>query len=198
MVKIINGGFVSKPYNGLRLGGMFEARNNNAERMFYMNQEVFKQSIIGGVVVTIAIIGVFSFFFFGQGNTSPLLFLILLLPIVFIGGLLKTKLVIEDDVLRYEKIFGGEEISLKNVAQILTREMEFINTSNLSDFNHNRKQGLSQNMAVGESRSTQKVVYVMDDTGRTFFSFPASLVTRKDRRRFEDAVTAVNPNIQLF
>ena len=38
----------------------------------------------------------------------------------------------------------------------------------------------------------------MDDAGRIFFSFPTSLVTRKDRQRFEEAVTAVNPNIQVF
>ena len=164
-----------------------------------MNQHVFKQSIIGGVVVTVALLGVFSFFFFGQGNTSPLLFLLLLLPVLFIVGLLKTKLVIEDDVLRYVKIIGGEEISLKNVAQIVTREIEIINTSNVSDFNRNRKQNSGRNMIVGDQeRSTQKVVYVIDDAGRTFFSFPAGLVTRKDRQRFEEAVTAVNPNIQLF
>ena len=170
-----------------------------------MNEQVFKQSIIGGIVISVAIVGVFIFFFFMQSVTNPFLFLILLLPIVFIIGLQKTKLVIEDGVLRYEKIVGGEEISLKNVAQIVTREIEVITTSHADNHNHNhnhnQKKGISfgnNQQAVNQERSTQKVIYVMDEAGRTFFSFPASLVTRKDRQRFEEAVTAVNPNIQVF
>ena len=163
-----------------------------------MNQQVFKQSLIGGIVISVVIVGVFIFFLTTADNFNPLLFLILLLPVVFIIGLQKTKLVIEDDVLRYEKLGGSEEISLKNVSQIITREIEVITTNNLNTFNHNRKQDSIQNMRPGTERSTQKVVYVMDSTGRTFFSFPASLVTRKDRQRFSDAVAAVNPNIEVF
>ena len=66
------------------------------ERMAKINQQVFKQSIVGGIVLSVAALGAFIFFYFLQGNTSPLLFLILLLPVLFIYGLLKTKLVIED------------------------------------------------------------------------------------------------------
>ncbi|MCZ2256946.1 hypothetical protein [Sporosarcina sp. G11-34] len=167
-----------------------------------MNQQVFKQSLVGGVVLSVAILGVFIFFYFGQGNISPMLFLILLLPVLFIFGLLKTKLVIEDGVLRYVKIIGDEEIALINVAQIVTREIEVITTTSRADnHNQNQNQGLSfrsGQQAVNQERSTQKVIYVMDDAGGTFFSFPASFITRKDRQRFQEAVTAVNPNIEVF
>jgi len=174
------------------------------ERVAKINQQVFKQSIVGGIVLSVAALGAFIFFYVMQGNTSPLLFLILLLPVLFIFGLLKTKLVIEDGVLRYEKIIGGEEIALKNVAQIVTREIEVITTTSHADNhnqNHNQSQGLSfgrNQQAVNQERSTQKVIYVLDDAGRTFFSFPAGFITRKDRQRFQDAITAVNPNIQVF
>ena len=146
-----------------------------------MNEQVFKQSIIGGIVISVAVVGVFIFLFFVQSVTNPFLFLILLFPVIFILGIQKTKLVIENDVLRYEKLFGGEEISLNTKNQ---------NRSGIS-FGGN-------NQAVNQERSTEKVVYVIDDAGRTFFSFPAGLVTRKDRSRFEEAVTAINPNIQVF
>lgn len=175
---------------------------NTNRKVAKINQQVFKQSIVGGIVLSVAALGALIFFYYLQGNTSPMLFLILLLPVLFIFGLLKTKLVIEDGVLRYVKIIGGEEIALKNVAQIVTREIEVITTTSHAD-NHNRNQsqGLSfgsNQQAVNQERSTQKVIYVLDDAGRTFFSFPASFITRKDRQRIQDAITAVNLNIQVF
>ena len=85
---------------------------------------------------------------------------------------------IENDILSYRGVFKRSDISLKEVASIAVR----IETSTDSD----------------QNTSSKRVVYVLDELGRAYFSFPGSLITRKNEERFINTVTAINPDIKFF
>jgi len=171
-----------------------------------LSREVFQTNkyIVIGIVSAI-FIGITIFYF-------QVDFPILVLPIVAVIGLLviistiKTKVVIENGFLRYEKIGRGEEVDLKKVGQIVTREVETIvdrktdrtdRTSQNSGFSKG-KFGINNHHNVDQERKIEKVVYVIDKEGRTFFSFPGNLIGFRQRTRFREAVQAVNPQIEVF
>lgn len=135
------------------------------------------------------------------------------LPIVLVIGIfiifssIRTKLVVEDGQLRYEKLIGKEEVELKRVSQIVVREIEtIVNKSSNHDSNLNQgsdiKRGSvtinSNHHHVDQERKIEKYIYILDEAGQTFFSLPANLVSSSQKARFREVVHAVNPNIEVF
>lgn len=163
-----------------------------------MGQEVFKanffMAIILPIIITVVILGIYV-----VSDVPPWVLVLLIIPVIFAVAGHKTKLIVENGVLRYEKVFGGEEVSLKKVSQIVIREVETIVNKNPDHFNNNQRPGFTRNVnQVDQERKVEKLYYVLDESGRTIFSFPANLVGFRDRRRFEEAIIAENPNIELF
>ena len=119
--------------------------------------------------------------------TSPVLFLVVLFPLPFILSALRTKLVIENDQLRYQKVFGAEEVSLKDVSQIATKVVGIKLSNRLTLISEGN-----------QNSDSETHIYVSDETGQTFFTFPEGLIRVKDRARFKELVTNVNPNVKVF
>jgi len=164
-----------------------------------MDQEVFKANffiaIILPIIITVVILGVY----FIADNAPYWVLSLLIIPVIFAVAGHKTKLIVEKGVLRYEKVFGGEEVSLNKVSQIVIREVETIVERSPNSINNTQKSGLNINVnQANQERRVEKIVYLLDGSGRTIFSFPANLVGFRDRRRFEEAVITVNPNIEVF
>lgn len=172
-----------------------------------MNQEVFQSN----KVILFLIVGAFCMIatvVYFQAE-----FPIWILPIVYIVGVfiiftsLKTKVIIENGKLRYEKLGGGEEVDLKNVAQIIVREVETIVDRNSK---HESSQHQGGDIRVGsisvtgnqrnvdQERKVERIVYVLDLEGRTVFSFPANIIRFTQRSKFRDAIHIINPNIEVF
>lgn len=162
-----------------------------------MNKNVFKQNTTRLVVIPAVLTVVFLFLFFGYGNWPFELLFLVIFPIALIYSGIKTKLVIEEDVLRYHMLIGNKEISLKDVSQIVTRELEIISTSNLSDFTHHTKQAPIQDIKPEEKQSTEVRFHLLDKSGKSILSFPAYLINPEDQSRFEDTVTTINPRIKI-
>lgn len=163
-----------------------------------MDQEVFKanffSAIILPIIITVAILGIYVI----ADDVPFWLLLFLVIPILFAVAGQKTKLIISDGVLRYEQVFSKEEVDLKKVSQIVIREVETIVEKNSHSVNHNQSSGLQRNInQVNQERKVEKLFYLLDESGRTIFSFPANIVGYRDRRRFEEAVITVNPNIEV-
>lgn len=162
-----------------------------------MDQEVFKanffMAIILPIIITTVILGIYA-----VTDVPPWILALLIVPVVFAVAGHKTKLIVDNDVLRYEKVFGGEEISLKKVSQIVLREVETIVNKNPDHFNNHERPGFTRNVnQVDQERKVEKLYYVLDESGRTIFSFPAGLVGRSNRQRFEESITAINPTIDF-
>lgn len=172
-----------------------------------MNREVFQSNkIILFIIIAAVYIGITIAYF--QANFS-----IWILPLVFIAGIfiiftsLRTKLIIEDGILRYEKLGGGNEVELKNVSEIVMREVEtIVDKSNeqrpFQDQGGDVKLGsirINNNQQhVDQERKVEKIIYILDGAGRTIFSFPANVIRFTERTRFKEAILAVNSNIQVF
>lgn len=165
-----------------------------------VEQEVFKanffMTFILPIIITVGILVVY----FAVDGIPPWILALLIIPVVFAVTGQRTKLIVENGMLRYEKVFGGEEVSLKNVSQIMMREVETIIDKNPDSFTNNQqRQSINRNVnQVNQERKVEKIFYVLDESGRTIFSFPANMVSFRDRRRFEEAISASNPNIQVF
>ncbi|MBO1910254.1 hypothetical protein [Sporosarcina sp. 6E9] len=167
-----------------------------------MQPQIFKANLLVSVVIPIIIAVVIVALYFTNESMPAWTLLLLIVPVIFSAAQLKTKLVIEKDLLRYEKLFGGNEVSLNNVSEIVTREVETIVERNQQHDNHHvRPSGLSfssnQMNPVNQERKVERLVYVLDASGRTHFSFPAGLIGFKNRQNFIDAVNAANPNITV-
>lgn len=149
-----------------------------------MHQEVFKESVFKVIILPVTIATVMLGFYFVADDIPTWSLILLVVPAGLAFGGQSTKLFIEDDTLRYQSglfIKKNEEVSLHDVTKIVTRVVETWDTN--SD---------------GETeRSTAKITYVLDKTGKTFFSFSASLIRRGNRQRFKEILTAINPNIQI-
>jgi len=63
----------------------------------------------------LVICGVFLGFYFQSDMPAWVLVVVGVLALIIIVTPLKTKLVIEKDILRYEKVFGWDEVSLDKV-----------------------------------------------------------------------------------
>lgn len=153
-----------------------------------MHQEVFKTNLFMAVILPTIIFGLMILAFLGinsiDGSIPSWVLIFLIIPVVFAVSGQKTKLIVEDDILRYESglFFNNhEEVSLHDVSQIVTRVIETWGTD--SD-------GKTE-------RSTKKITYVLDKSGKTFFTFSAGLVGKGNKQRFEETITAINPNIQI-
>lgn len=136
------------------------------------------------------------------------------LPIFFLGlfcviavfivlSAIRTKIVIENGILRYEKVIGGEEVALKHVTQIITREVETI-VNHVNERQVSKRRG-GKIIGVGfgqenvdQERKVEKVMYILDETGKTIFSVPANLVGFTQRARFKEAILKENPAIEIL
>lgn len=173
-----------------------------------MERTVFQSNkMIPIVILAVIVIGSIVGYF--QMNIP-----IWIVPIVLvvggfvIFGMFKTKLVIEDGFIRYEKLGGGDEVDLKKVSQIVMREVEtIVNKESPHDRDrfHNQedvKLGTirinNNEQPINQERQVEKIIYVLDAEGRTIFSMPANAVRFTERRRFAEAIHAVNPDIQVF
>lgn len=181
---------------------------NEKQGGLFMDRTVFQPNrVIPIVIFAVVIIG--SVIGYIQMNLP-----IWIIPIaLLVGGFVvfsmyKTKLVIEDGFLRYEKLGGGDEVELSKVSHIVMREVETIVNKespherdefmNRTDVNL-RTIRISDNIRpVDQERKVEKIIYVLDADGRTIFSMPANVVRITERRRFAEAINAVNPNIQVF
>lgn len=174
-----------------------------------MSREVFQANkIVLFVIMGVVFVGVTIAYL----NS---IFPVFVLPIVFVIGLfiiissMKTKLIVEDGMLRYEKLFGGEEVELKRVSQIIIREVETMVSNSTSQSVFNEQDNATSEIRVGNvrlssgqnvdaERKIEKVMYVQDASGRTIFSAPANLVGFSQRKRFREAIHKDNPNIHVF
>lgn len=172
-----------------------------------MNREVFQSNkiVLFGIIGAVFVGAIIAYI--------QVRFPIWILPIAFaVGGLivfssLKTKIIIEDGKMRYEKLGGGDEVDLKNIAQIVIREVETIVDKSQNQpgvqsqgsdvrlgqvrINHNEQN-------VNQERQVERIVYVFDLEGRTVFSFPASLIRFTQRSKFREAIHMINPAIEVF
>ena len=144
-----------------------------------MNQEVFKISPFSGILFKTIFLAVLAYFYYVKSMPVEIPFLLAIVIIVASAILDSRKsLIIENDLLCYRRLFKYDEVSLKEVSQIALEH----ESSRDSD---------------GDTSITS-AVYVKDELGRMFFSFPPKLVRAKDTTRFKEAVTSVNPNIKVF
>lgn len=164
-----------------------------------MGAAVFKTNPFTAIGLPILITGVILGIYFMVGDMPPWILLLLIVPIVFAVTGQKNKVIITDRHLRYEKLFGSDEVPLDRVAQIVIREVETIvdNQSNSNNRSLTSNQR-GQHQPINQQRKVERLYYVLDDSGRTFLSFPTRLIGGQQRQRFEDAILAVNPNIELF
>lgn len=164
-----------------------------------MDQEVFKTNFFMAIILPIIItVVILSIYLIADGVPTWVLAL-LIIPVFFAFAGYKTKLIVENGMLRYIQVFGFDEVSLNKVSKIVIREVEAIVNINPDSFNNN--QSSSSNRIVmqrNQERRVEKFFYLLDESGRTIFTFPANLIEFRDRRRFEEAVTYANPNIELF
>jgi len=168
-----------------------------------VDREVFQSNkfIVIGIVVAI-VIGL-TIVYFQTDLPIWILLIVALVGVFVIFSSMKSKVVIEKGLLRYEKIGGGEEVPLNKVSQIVKREVETIVNRN-KDGETVQGGGISigklkiNQQNVNQERQVEKIFYVLDKEGRTFFSFPASLIGFRHRTRFREAVQAVNPDIDVF
>lgn len=170
-----------------------------------MEKEIFKENFVGPsllvlVIIGIAVVSITKFSLPWWGGLLALFvagFIILLY--------LKSKVVIENGEIRYEKLGSIDEVALKHVHEIITREVEtIVDKSN----NHGRKTSgggsitikgvtLGGGQAKNQRREVKRYMYINDYDGRTIFSFPAKMIGRLHRRRFIEAVHQYNPNIEI-
>lgn len=172
-----------------------------------MNNETFQVNKFFVIGIVGVVCAAFTVAYFLSDLPIWVLPIVLVIGALIVVSSIKTKLVIEDGLLRYEKWGGGDEVPLARVAQIVTREVETIVNRTVSESGtHGGNTGgvtigkvrLGNRQNLEQERSTEKVVYVLDEAGRTFFSFPASMIGFKHRTRFKEAVKAVNPRIEIF
>ncbi len=172
-----------------------------------MSNETFQANKFVVIGIVIVVCAAFIFAYFVSDLPIWVIPIVAGMGAVIVVSSIKTKVVIEDGLLRYEKWGGGDEVPLARVSQIVTREVEtIVNRTVSGSSSHGSNTGgvtlgkirLGNNENIEQERSTEKVVYVLDEAGRTIFSFPASMIGFKHRTRFKDAVNAVNPKIEVF
>lgn len=177
-----------------------------------MSREVFQSNKI----ILFLVVGViYGAVIYGYLKT---VFPLFVLPIVFVIGLfiifssLKTKLIVEEGMLKYEKLFGGEEVELKKVSHIIIRQVDtrFNDSTNQTVFHENDSSPKPENtIKIGKVSVTgvqsansdgkiEKIMYIQDESGRTIFSLPANTVRFTQRDKFREAIHRENPNIEMF
>lgn len=160
------------------------------ERMKFINRYVFRQGSIASILIPIIVSGIFLYYLVSDGIFTPVLFIVVLFPVPFILSALRTKLVIEKDQLRYRKVFSAKEVSLKEISQIATNVVG----NKISK----RFTLISEGNQNSDSSDSKRYIYVRDGAGETNFTFPEDLIRMKERDRFAELVTNINPDIKVF
>lgn len=171
------------------------------ERIIFTENKLITYAIVFGIATIATLLFVFM-------DNIP----ILVLPVAYLISLfiwitsIRTKVIIENGSLRYERLIGGEEVALQDVAQIVQREVETIVDKN-RDGERSRRSGRGMRIGnvrfgdgkpVNEEREVKKIIYVMDEAGRTIFSFPANVIRFSERQRFREIVQKSNPKIRVL
>ncbi|MFD1928248.1 hypothetical protein ACFSFY_09270 [Sporosarcina siberiensis] len=97
---------------------------------------------------------------------------------------------IENDLLRYQKVFSAKEVSLKEVSQIATNVVGIKISKRFTL--------ISEGDQNSDSSDSKRYIYVRDRAGETIFTFPEDLIRMKERARFAELVTNINPDIKVF
>ncbi|MHA6261088.1 hypothetical protein ACXYMX_14470 [Sporosarcina sp. CAU 1771] len=146
-----------------------------------MIQEVFKQNLIlvliAPVVASVVASVVFVYLFMTIPDFPLWAALFFLIPIILLIAGLRTKLIVEKDTLFFQRVFGSDKAMVMDVAHFASRVDVTYDSDNKS--------------------SSKLVVDVHDKTGNRLFSFPANLIKGNNRRRFEEVMTSVNPDIKF-
>src|SRR5699024_5598789 len=136
------------------------------------------------------------------------------LPIAYLISLfiwitsIRTKVIVENGLLRYERLIGGEEVSLKSVKEIVQREevtfrykgsktkttrtgrskptTRRTNDTTLKSIRIGNFR-IGESDAMNEEREVKKLIFVIDEAGRTIFKFPANVIRLSERQRFREA-----------
>lgn len=164
-----------------------------------MDREVFQSNkMIAFITVIVIFIGV-TIAYLKADFPIEMFAVASIFGVLFLLPALKTKLIIEDGMLRYEKRGGKEEVELAKVSQILAREVEtIVNKDNEPSSFQSSGSRIKFSNNLNQERQVQKVIYILDGAGRTILSVPANLVGFTQRIRFKEAIHAVNPNIEVF
>lgn len=163
---------------------MLKVRNKQNAGVLHVRQEVFQSSILRRIILPAFIATVMLVLFIIE-NGIPTLFLILfIIPVGIFTYEHRSKIIIEDGTLIYQHgfiVLKKNEAVLKEVMQIVLRQIETWEED--SD-------GVTK-------RVTKKIIYVLDNRGEAFYSFSAHLIVKKHIKNFEEAVNAINPNINV-
>ncbi|MFD2133354.1 hypothetical protein ACFSKI_19245 [Pseudogracilibacillus auburnensis] len=153
-----------------------------------MHQEVFKKNFFVVIILPVAIFVIMSIAFRGiysiDGSVPIWVLVFYIIPVAFaIGGQVE-KVIVEDGMLYYKHGFiikKQDEVSLNEVSRIEVRAVkEWVKDSD------------------GKSElKTNKYAYVLGESGQIFFTFNADFIRKRNRQRFEDAVTTFNPTIEV-
>lgn len=164
-----------------------------------MDREVFQSNKMIAFITVVAIFIGVTIAYLKAGFPVGVFAVASIFGVLFLVPAFKTKLIIEDGMLRYEKIGGKEEIDLVKVSQILTREVEtIVNRDNESSSSRNSGNKVRFSNTANQERQVKKIIYILDETGRTIFSVPANLVGFTQQTRFKEAIHSINPNIEVF
>lgn len=138
-----------------------------------MERHVFKGNVLGLIIVNFAIVTVVIVIGFTTFKT-PVVFLLWLITLFTAIRVAKNKLTIEDGILRFDRMFNSKEIALTDVSEIVLYE----------DPNSDGQE--------------KRYMYVVDQTGKTFFRFPISYISKNnDHIRFKKAVIAASPETKV-
>lgn len=149
-----------------------------------MKQEVFKAGILYTIIIPTVISAIILGLFFTIEGIPSWLLVFLIIPAVFAITGQTTRLVVEGNILHYQHgliIKQNDEVSLHQVEQIVMRVIETWERD--SEGNHTSRR--------------VRIIYVLDDSGKTYFSFPANLVNKGNKLRFKEVINNINPNIHF-
>lgn len=141
-----------------------------------MEKQVFRGGTFVGVLINFVITTIIIVLAYNAFK-APVVLLFWFVTLFMAIGAVRNRLIIEDGILRFDRLMKSKEIPLMDISEIVFYEDAHSDTS-------------------GESK--KKYVYVSDQTNRTVFKFPYSYVMgRKDIQRFKDTIHASNPEIKV-
>ena len=153
-----------------------------------MQQEVFKSNVFLTVILPALIFSLLMLMFYGiysiDGALPLWVLIFLIIPTAFAVSGQRTKLIVVDDMLHYQHgfiVMSRDEVSLNEVSKIITRTVDT----------------WEDDGEGGRKQKTHQITYVLDESGRTFFSFPARLIGGKNELRFKETVAAINANVKV-
>lgn len=141
-----------------------------------MEKQVFKGGTFIGVIINFVITTIIIVIAYNALKT-PVVFLLWFVTLFMAIGGVRNRLIIENGILRFDRLINSKEIPLEEISEIVLYE----------DAERNTSEG-----------QQKEYVYVTDQTNRTVFKFPyAYVMGRDDNQRFKDSIHATNPEIKV-